>query len=660
MYLLCIKFQYLHRLMDYITDGCECIIYTDDIYCVMVFPHLDQETGSWMENLGIPLADFRRVDSRDMLLFTTVPKVSMYHDITTFLGVNDVRYSGLFMEDLHLHEVLEVLVTNRVEVGPLTTAEDPMVVFACNFVIGAPDYSPKLLGMIQYQATLVGDDVYPVDPIRCTRLEMESEMKRISVGLHAQFIHNLCDYHLSVLYNIHNAKARTFSEMRIVTVLYENYVSSHVSIHGDGKGIILWKFEDGLWKEVSTAMVWMELVRSFTNYLKRCSYDLDDVLLYLGSVSSRERVQRDLIHRLADDSFPSKLNTNISLIGMENGVYDVERGQLRDTLPGDYISMSTRNKLHPHMDEYRKKSLMKILSTVFPDKEILKYFIQSCAMLLEGENKSKVVYIWWGKGNNGKSMVEKLLNLALGDYATVAATSLITSKRSGADSATPQLSALEGKLVVFLQEPNPNEVIRIGMAKELSGGDRITTRALFRSPRTFVPKFKLVMVCNSVMEIPNIDVAFTNRLVVIPFKSTFYTKDSYDSKKNKGPYDFLMDTKLGRNIGSYASVFLHVLIEEYNRIKHREIVPPPLIRQLTKEYVESTNSSLTFIKKYLVPDKGMGDIPVNIIYQEYRRWVTQVSNRRPVEETVFLTELEKTDYVLYENTVMDVRCTYDF
>jgi P4 family phage/plasmid primase-like protien len=565
------------------------------------------------------------------------------------------------MEDLNLHEVLEVLSTNQLEIGLLVAeAQDPMVVFACDFVKKVPECSPKLVGMIQYQATLVGDYVYPVDPIVCTRLEMESEMKRISVELHAQFITNLCDYHLSVLYNTHNKKARVFSEMRIVTLLYENYVSGHVSIHGDGKGVIFWKFINGLWRETTTAMIWLELVRSFTSYLIKSPYELDDVLLYLGSVSSRERIQRDLIYRLADDNFPSKLDTNISLIGMENGVYDVERGQLRDTLPGDYISMSTKNKLYPRVDEYRKKSLMKILSTVFPNKEILKYFIQSCAMLLEGENKSKVVYIWWGKGNNGKSMVEKLLNLALGDYATVAATSLITSKRSGADSATPQLSALEGKLVVFLQEPNPNEVIRIGMAKELSGGDKITTRALFRSPRTFIPKFKLVMVCNNVMEIPNIDVAFTNRLVVIPFKSTFYTKDNYNSKKNKGPYDFLMDTKLGRNIGSYATVFLHMLVEEYNKIKHKEIIPPPLIRQLTKEYVESTNSSLTFIKKYLVPDKGMGDVPVNIIFQEYRRWLTQVSNRKPVEETVFLTELAKTDYVVYENNVMDVRCTFEF
>lgn len=114
---------------------------------------------------------------------------------------------------------------------------------------------------------------------------------------------------------------------------------------------------------------------------------------------------------------------------------------------------------------------------------------------------------------------------------------------------------MEGKLTVFLQEPNPNETIKIGMIKELSGNDAIIARALFKANRTFIPKFKPIIVCNTAIEIPNIDVAFTNRLIVIPFEITFRTKEDYRRREKKNAltkYDHLMDAAVARKIGKYA------------------------------------------------------------------------------------------------------------
>ncbi len=61
----------------------------------------------------------------------------------------------------------------------------------------------------------------------------------------------------------------------------------------------------------------------------------DDVVCYMASVASRERIQRDLIYHLANNIFQGKLNSQTHLDGMENGVYDLEKRKLRATLRMD-------------------------------------------------------------------------------------------------------------------------------------------------------------------------------------------------------------------------------------------------------------------------------------------------------------------------------------
>jgi P4 family phage/plasmid primase-like protien len=488
----------------------------------------------------------------------------------------------------------------------------------------------KVMGMINYHYRK--DEIIPYDgmkPIPCTRLELESEMKLVSDDDYKKFIAKLSDMKMGWMIHNHNIRHRSFSEANITSLIYENYVGKYVCV-AEGRSTSVWCFDD-MWIEISPAEIWQEVykvidfVRSYStsNAGKQDSWAemCDDVAQYLSSVISREHIQKDLLFRLTDNKFQSKLNSKSHLIGVENGVYDFKKGVLRDALPMDYVSMSTRVKYLDEVDDDLYEELKEILRTIFPNKKVRKFFIQSCASLLEGRNKDKFVYVWWGKGNNGKSMIEKLLSSALGDYSTVAATSLVTGKRSNADAANPQLSALEGKLAVFLQEPNPNETIKIGMVKELSGNDAITARALFKGNRTFTPKFKLIIVCNSAIEIPNIDIAFTNRLIVIPFQSTFWTKDDYRRRKKKGElsdHDFPMDTSIGRNITKYAEVFLRMLVKEYE--SGRDMRIPRIVRHTTRDYIEVNNFSLLFIRTQTIDDEA-GETNIKTLHSEMKRWM---------------------------------------
>jgi P4 family phage/plasmid primase-like protien len=539
---------------------------------------------------------------------------------------------------LELEEEIEIIPKRRTIATkiPKPVPREPAIVdFFCEFVTLVEAGCKRVKEMINYQQSRVckTDELpYPRRKVTpCTRLELESEMRYVSPKNHDEFRAKVMESRMRWLIRNHLQSNRSFSEANVTALMYEGYVGKYVCIN-EGRSISVWMFEDR-WTEVSHAEIWQEMSTTFVEFVRSFSNHeddeweilCDDIVRYLSAVVSRERIQRDLIYRLTNNAFQSKLNSKTHLIGMENGVYDLKQEKLRDALPMDYVSMSTGINYLEEDDKKLRGKLEEILRTIFPNRQVYKFFIQSCASLLEGRNKEKYVYIWWGKGNNAKSMMERLLACALGDYSTVAATSLVTGKRGNADNASPQLSALEGKLAVFLQEPNPNETIKIGMIKELSGNDAITARALFKGNRTFIPKFKLIIVCNSAIEIPNIDVAFTNRLIVIPFESTFRTKEDYRQRKKRGTltkYDHLMDSSVANKISKYAKVFFRMLVKEFEEMADEPIFVPKRVRKTTNEYIMANNFSVRYIKTQCTEDED-GEVNIKSLHSELKRWMNE-------------------------------------
>ena len=329
-----------------------------------------------------------------------------------------------------------------------------------------------------------------------------------------------------------------------------------------------------------------------------------------------EELFRDKID-LNGKKFADKLDSNNNLIGFNNGVYDLVKGEFRKGRPEDYISKSTRINYIPY-DENSKhiKSIMDFYKQVFVIKSVRDYILTICSTYIGGGTNNENFDIYSGKGGNGKSKHIELLEAISGDYAVKLSVSLLTQKRAKSNAPTPELARTKGARLATMEEPDNGSKINVGLMKNLTGGDKIIARHLNQAPIQFKPKFKLIFICNDKPELPQHDDGTWRRVRLTEFISKF----TYDIQP-ENVLDFKIDTHLADNFENWAEPFMSILIKYYNRYLSEGINIPDEILEYTNEYREYSNKFRGFMNdKIDIVSSSKEILKLNIIWEEFQIW----------------------------------------
>lgn len=540
-----------------------------------------------------------------------------------FSGVHDLPYSGCAVEDVTIGDIMEHICTVNCDsaVAPLYDHVDNEIRSMLLFVNLSLCKPTMLMSYVKHAIISRGyaDTMDPnVVPRRYTVLEAKSEMKRCNAKLYVTYKQRLLDVMLTSA--LEDSRSKSEMEHKVSGLACELLQDGVVSCMGS-----LWCFADGVWQECSTdGYIWNFLTSEFIDYL--VSNGAEIIALHIMSVTIRSRMMKDIKMRLQDDSFYERLDRLRHVIRMVNGVYDTITETLSEPVPSDYVSVIAGVPYQIFdQNSHEMCRLMHILGTIFPDQDVLDFFILSCCTFLEGYNSPKVFYIWWGMGNNAKSLVQTLVMKTLGDYCSSAPTSLVTGKRTESSNATPELCHVEKRLVVFLQEPNPDEKIKAGKMKEMTGNDSMYVRQLFKSGKTMVLKAKIVIVCNNIIEIPGMDAAIRRRIVVIPFTSTFLDSSEYEARASKGTLEQnsnVIDLSVERELLSCRGAFMYLLCRRYSEWVNHEgmsMSVPDVIKSVTEDYVTRNNYQLRFIRNFFHPVMG-SSVAATEIYELFKEW----------------------------------------
>ncbi len=404
----------------------------------------------------------------------------------------------------------------------------------------------------------------------------------------------------------------------------------------------LWrKSKDGvdLRKMISTELVnkYMKLISDFNKKATSDDPDMTDeereeykkkgkkvleLIKNLKMTSFKENMMKECKELFEDDKFVSRLDTNPYLIGFNNGIYDLQKMELRDGRPDDYVSISTEiDKIEFNKDYEHWEALSYFLSTVFPDNDIKNYFLTFLATCLQGVNVEQKFRIWTGTGGNGKSIINKLFQMSFGNYCNNLPITLITGKRAASNSATPEIVGTKGKRYCYLEEPSEGEKINVGLMKNFTGSDKIKGRALHKDMQEFDSQFKLALLCNDIPEVPAYDGGVWRRMEIIEFKSRFVEKPKEDN-------EFLIDPHLEDKLPLWKEIFMALLIDiYYANYKNYGLDVPAEITKYTLEYQKQCDNYIDFICEAVDDTKDKMDVlDIGELHDEFRLWYVEEFN----------------------------------
>jgi P4 family phage/plasmid primase-like protien len=405
-----------------------------------------------------------------------------------------------------------------------------------------------------------------------------------------------------------------------------------------------WQFTDHKWKECDSAYslrkrLSMDVFKEYVQVkqlvtqkamqseddeeqkeLLHMSKKLGDLSLKLKVTSFKDNVLRECTELFYQEKFENLLDSNPNLLGFENGVYDLETFEFRAGRPEDYISFSTGINYIPFVQDHPIiKDILNFWSTVHPNPKMRDYVLTTLSSCLSGNIREEHFHIWTGSGSNGKSLSVLLMEKSLGQYCCKFPVTLLTQKRAASNVATPEIARAKGRRFAVLQEPSEDEKLNVGQLKELSGGDTVQTRELFKSPTEWKPQFKLFLLCNQLPNVPSDDGGTWRRIRVAEFASKFTDNPNPDR-----PNEFPIDITLGSRINTWKEHFVCILIEYYRKYVRSPISEPDMVKAATHEYQRTNDHMADFVYNCIEKTDDINtSMSLNDAFAELREWVKQ-------------------------------------
>ena len=295
---------------------------------------------------------------------------------------------------------------------------------------------------------------------------------------------------------------------------------------------------------------------------RKQTHKLLEITTKLKMKAQKDNIMREAKELFYDKEFTTSVDTNTYLLCFNNGIVDFKEKVFRDGRPEDYITKSTQIDYIPLSSASADIvcEINEFISQLFPVPELREYMMQHLASCLIGTNSNQTFNIYTGKGRNGKSKLTDLMTKALGEYKGTVPITLVTQKRNSIGGTSSEIAQLEGVRYAVMQEPSKGDKINEGIMKEITGGDPIQGRALFKDTVTFKPQFKLVVCTNTLFEIDSNDEGTWRRIRVCDFKSKFTENPVDDDEDN--PYQFKVNKNIDEKFDTWKEVWMAMLVDK--------------------------------------------------------------------------------------------------
>jgi len=218
------------------------------------------------------------------------------------------------------------------------------------------------------------------------------------------------------------------------------------------------------------------------------------------------------------------------LLNCLNGTIDLRTGTLQPHDRGDYITKLAPVEFDP--DATHPTWTRYLHTATQGNAELAAYLQRACGYSLTGLTDEEAVFLLLGDGRTGKTTLAEGMLAIMGEYAIkVAFDTFLERPRSAVGQAREDIARMVGARLAVACEAADHQRLNEVMLKELSGGDRVTARFLYRDSFTFVPRVKIWLATNHAPRVRDDDNAIWRRLRRLPFEHVIPPEEQDENVK---------------------------------------------------------------------------------------------------------------------------------
>ncbi len=307
---------------------------------------------------------------------------------------------------------------------------------------------------------------------------------------------------------------------------------------------------------------------------------------------------------------PDQLDRSAWLLNCANGTLDLRTGELR---PHDRADLLTRLAPVAYDGAATCPRWEAFLHQVMDGSEEMVAFLQrAVGYSLTGSTAEQVLFLLHGVGANGKSTFIETVRALLGDYSTQA--DFTTFLRQQGEGVRNDVARLVGARFVSAVEAEGGKPLAEAMVKQLTGGDTVTARFLFKEFFEFTPVFKLWLAANSRPTVRGTDNGIWRRIRLVPFTVTIPAEER--------------DRDLGRKLVAELPGILAWAVRGCLRWQAEGLGVPADVQAATEAYRDEMDVLGGFINECCVVRAGAQATSADL-YTAYTAWC-EGNGERPV------------------------------
>jgi P4 family phage/plasmid primase-like protien len=429
-------------------------------------------------------------------------------------------------------------------------------------------------------------------------------------------------------------------------------------------------FNQSFFYNESTGWLWCN---SLTNIWEEISSITDKVSIYFTNLSQKYADQLEETHKknfkklLGSASFAKRITDNflklkfyakeeqIQLFESKSHLFCFSDGYcldldllkcsvktFLDTLPNiirriqpdDFIIAHCGYPYRP-ISEIDTGNANRFINSLHENKDNTNALLSFLSCCLYGVNYNQIFPMFTGIGANGKSVLNELIQLTLGNYYQTMNVNQLTSVASDPNGTNSELAQAKYARCITCSEPsvgNKANSLNTAVIKFWTGNEPIKTRALYKNAFSFKPHFTLFLSCNDCPSLDNVDGGVSRRINVLNFPFQFLAENPEDVDDMTKLRDSNLSKKLQVDM-NYKYGLLFILLEHFYNNKGK-IIQTASIKNDTVQYLNDNNPLYSWANDNISIDLKSKMTPDEL----YKHYCT--STMKPMKQRPFLSKIQ--------------------